>query len=169
MNKEEKIIIEEDFKPRTWLLIVLIIIGLGITVVLVDKVIEDKKKKDAEEKEKIDNFSSNFFDNFKEQYDNAKKEYDENVNKVSTSSFNGEFELLSGTKSGFFVTTLLDKVITSNKKQSEHIINVTYDGNSTTDEEEIRNIKKNLDSSKEYEVILDYDEEGYVNSITIEE
>ena len=169
MNKEKKKIIEEDFKPRTWLLIVLIIIGLGITVVLVDKVIEDKKKKDAEAKEKIDNFSNNFFDNFKEQYDNAKKEYDENVNKVNTSSFNDEFELFSGTKSGFFVTTLLDKVIISNKKQSEHIINVTNDGNSTTDEEEIRNIKKNLDSSKEYEVILDYDEEGYVNSITIEE
>ena len=84
--------IEEEFKPRTWLLIVLIIIGLGITVVLVDKAIEEKKKKDAEVQDKIKNVSDDFFGNFKEMYDNAREEYDEHDKNFYKESFQMELK-----------------------------------------------------------------------------
>lgn len=165
MNKEGKKVIEEDFKPRTWLLIVLIIIGLGITVVLADKVIEDKKKKDAEVKETANDFVNNIFDNFKEQYDNVTEAQD----KHEIDSFNSKFEIHSGTQYRIFIISLIDDVITNNKKNSDHIITVINGDINSSDPEEIRKIKDNFtDMTTQYEVILDYDENGYVNKITIE-
>ena len=76
--------------------------------------------------------------------------------------------MYSGTQFGTSVTRFLDNVITSNKTNNEHIITVIYGNINATDEREIRNIKKQLDTWTEYEVILDYDEVGFVNQVTIE-
>lgn len=158
-------IIEEDFKPRTWLLIVLIIIGLGITVVLVNKVIEDKQKKDAEVKDTANDFANDIFNNFKEQYDNVTEEQ----NKHEIDSFNRKFEMHSGTQYRIFIISLIDDVITNNKKNSGHLITVINGNINSSDPEEIRKIKDNFtDMTAQYEVILDYDENGYVSRITIE-
>ena len=165
MNKEGKKVIEEDFKPRTWLLIVLIIIGLGIVVVLVNKVIEDKKKKDAEIKETTNDFVNDIFSNFKEQFDNVKEAQD----KHDIDSFNRKFEMHSGTQYRIFIISLIDDVITNNKKNNDHVITVINGDVNSSDPEEIRKIKDNFtDMTAQYEVILDYDENGYVSKITIE-
>ena len=118
------------------------------------------------------------FDRFSETRDNFDSDFDEEYNEIKNkikqsqkeqeiASFNSKFEMRAGTQSGFFITHLIDDVITSNKTKKDHIITVTYDGVSTQDEEAIRGFKSKFESNKKYEVILDYDENGYVNSITL--
>ena len=155
MNKK----IEESFKPRTWLLVVLIIIGLSITVVLLNKVVEDNKNRGSI-------FDVNR-DNFNDEYNKISDEINQRRKEHEVSSFNSKFEMNSGTQSGFFVTGLIDDIITNNKTKKDHVITVTYNGVTTQDEETIRGFKSNFEISKNYEVILDYDDAGYVNSVTL--
>ena len=75
----------------------------------------------------------------------------------------------------------IDNIISSNKKNSDHIITLCYQNTCTEDENEMRTIKKNFTekiptsdpnwfekTTQYYDIILDYDEAGYVNKITIE-
>lgn len=83
--------------------------------------------------------------------------------------FNTQFEIYVGTEYGVSISNLLDKIITNNKTNSIHTISVVYGNVNTTNEIEIRNLKKSLDKWTEYEVIVDYDDLGFVNRITIEQ
>ena len=89
--------------------------------------------------------------------------------KMDIESFNSNFELYSGTSSKLFVTTLLDKVVTNNKKNSDKIITVIYNKTNTTNPTEIIKLKQSFEQGKDYEVIIDYDTNGYVNKVTIED
>ena len=108
------------------------------------------------------------------------KEYDENqyVNKITITgtidkdsfelkTFNGGFEFYTGTQKGMFTSNLLDKIITNNKKNQEHLLTVVYGTHTTTNPDEITNIKQELDDWHDYEVSLDYGEDGYANKVTI--
>ena len=145
MNKEVK----DDLQPRRWLLVVLIIIAIIISIVLINKVVMDKK---AEKNEK-----GNILDIFKD-----------TSSKINTSSFNSDFELYKGTEYGSSVSRLLDEVITNNKKNKDRLVKVVYDDTETTDPTEIKNLKKNFDTWDKLEVSLDYDDEGFIYLITIE-
>ena len=81
--------------------------------------------------------------------------------------FNAPFELYNGTQVGSFVTALLNKVITSNKTETEHIITIIYNETMYVVENEINTLMQGVDKNKEYIVSLDYDSEGFVNKITI--
>lgn len=148
-----------ELKPRKWLLYVLILISIVIVVVLANKIIADRQIKADDKNSIFDEFSDKINDilNNNEQFDEIEKK-----------SFNSTFEMYAGTEYGSSVSWLIDKIITNNKTNSEHIITVVFKGNSYTDNNEIRNIKKNLDDWTEYEVILDYDENGFVYLVTIE-
>lgn len=87
--------------------------------------------------------------------------------KVQIKAFNAPFELYSGSQSGFFLENLIDKVVTNNKTEANHIITVVYNETMTAVPDEITNLKQNFEDSKEYEVSLDYDTDGFVNKITI--
>lgn len=88
-------------------------------------------------------------------------------NKVEIKAFNAPFELYNGSQSGFFLDNLLDQVVTNNKTEADHIITVVYNATMTAVPDEITALKQNLEDSKEYEVSLDYDADGFVNKITI--
>ena len=132
----------EEFKPRKWLQVLLIIIALAIVVVLADKAIKVIKSQADEQKN--------------------------NITSVSKTTFNSKFEVMSGSQSGFFLDDLIDTIIINNKKNSEHLVAVKFDTLNTTDPNEIKEMKKSISDDNEYEVSLDYDENGYVNLITIE-
>ena len=84
-------------------------------------------------------------------------------------SFNNSFTYAAGTKNGIFVTDTLDNVISSNKQNKKHQIYVKYDNSKkTNNENKIIDIKNNLSNLDQYEVIIDFDSDGYVNLITIE-
>ena len=85
----------------------------------------------------------------------------------SVSSFNSPFTYSNGTQSGIFVANILDKAIDSNKKNSDHQIYIKYNDLKTNKENEIINIKDELERYSKYEVSIDYDNDGYVNYIKI--
>ena len=88
-------------------------------------------------------------------------------NELAIKAFNAPFELYNGSQSGIFLDSLLDQVVTNNKTEADHIITVVYNATMTAVPDEITALKQNLEDSKEYEVSLDYDADGFVNKITI--
>ena len=63
----------------------------------------------------------------------------------------------------------MDDIVDSNKTNKSHIITVVYNDIKTSDSTEIINMKKSIDENKKYEVIVDYDENGFFYLMTIEE
>ena len=66
------------------------------------------------------------------------------------------------------IVNLLQKVITNNKTESDHMITVIYNETMTATPDEITALKQNFEDGEEYEVSLDYDTDGFVNKITIQ-
>lgn len=89
------------------------------------------------------------------------------TSKISSREFNVKYN--SGRTDGVFVETDLDEVIESNKTNKDKKISVKYDGKETSDPDEITSIRKSMDYSKDYEISLDYDDEGYICTYSIEE
>lgn len=163
-NNEET----DEVRPRKWLLVVLIVIALIIVVVLADKYITNKKEKEELEKENIKENIDGFFDIFDEFENEIDSEIENSNNEFEIKRFNNSLEIHAGSNYGTVVVMVLDKVITSNKKNQDKIINVIYGDINTTDESKIREIKRGLDDWTKYEIIFDYDEVGYINQVTIE-
>ena len=81
--------------------------------------------------------------------------------------FNFNFSSEIGTKSGFFLTDILDEINVSNKN-NDRKITLVFNGKATTDETEIINIKHGLKDRDKYEVMVNYDSDGYVNEIKVD-
>ena len=122
---------------------------------------------------KTSNENKDFFNDAEEKinnmYDDIKNnnEVDVDIDDVSKARFNLYFTNQNGTQYKMLVENLLDHIIDSNKKYNRKIV-LVYGDISTTDENEIINIKHKLDKTK-YEVRIDYDSDGYVNKITLED
>ena len=93
---------------------------------------------------------------------------DEGHSKIEVDEFNFDLEAYSGTQYGSSVSKLLDNVITKIKKYAGHSITVTFGTTTTSKTDEIITIKKQFDKTLQYEVSLDYDSNGYINKVTIE-
>lgn len=155
-NETNKISVDEP-KPRRWLLVLLIVIALIIVVILLNKIVIDKQ-----EKEKNNSNSWGIFEVFRKMgVGEMKNDFDKN-------SFNSDFTFYIGTKYGSNVSDLIDEIITNNKTNKEHLITVVYNNENITDSIKIKNIKNELSEWNEYEVSEDYDDDGYINKITIE-
>ena len=89
------------------------------------------------------------------------------ISEFEVNSFNNSLELYAGSKNGMMVTTVLDKIITSNKTEDRRIT-VQYNGKETQDETEIKNIKRNFDTFDNCEITYEYDADGFINKIIIE-
>ena len=92
---------------------------------------------------------------------------EEKISDIDIRMFNNSIEIYSGTKMGGAVTGVLDNIITSNKKE-ERKITVKYSNIESQNEEEIKSIKRKIETFKNYEVSFDYDEDGFINKATIE-
>ena len=181
--KEEK---QNKNKPkqngnRKIILYILIIIFVSSVATLSYRVASSiKEKKDAikeeikKEKEKQEKKQQEIENEIKEQQENIKNEMKESEKQNKINDFNWNFETKSGTQTSNSISLLIDNTITNNKKNSEHLVEFVFDGTSYgTSTDSIRTIKNNLvtfngHSIQYYEVILDYDGEGYVNKVTIE-
>ena len=120
----------------------------------------------------IDKVTDEMNDNFNNNNNNSNNndnsvQNNNGYSQVQIKAFNAPFELFSGSQSGFFVESLLDKVISNNKTEAEHIITIVYNQTMTAVPDEVTTLKQNFEDSKEYEVSLDYDKDGFVNKITI--
>lgn len=128
-----------------------------------DKIKEEVKRKQQEAEDKIKAE--------KERQEQEQKEQEEEWNK---SKFNSDLEFYQGTQGGTATGKQVDNVIKNNKTNNEHLIEVIFDGVSYgTDSEKIKEIKNSLKDFngyrlQEYEISIDYDNNGYVNKVTIE-
>lgn len=94
------------------------------------------------------------------------KSFSNSEKSFSVSKFNLDFTYDNGTQTGLFVSDTLDKVIDSNNKHDKQIY-VKYEDTRTNDEDEILEIKYQLDNFEKYEVTFNYDKQGYINLISI--
>ena len=83
----------------------------------------------------------------------------------NVSSFNSKFSNDAGTRNDFFLKSTLDEIIESNKTHDRKV-SLVFEGKETTNEKEIIEIKHSL--SGDYEVSINYDDDGYVNKIIVE-
>lgn len=179
-TKEDKNNKKED-GDRKFILYILIIIFISSLAFLTYRVGTDiKTKKDEikeelrKEKEKAEKKQEEEEKKQQELEDKINKEQEEYHENFSKDSFNSTFEMNQGTKSGMFAKSQVDNVVKNNKKDKEHLIEVVFDGTSYgTDPLNIQNIKNKLQEFngykfQEYEISLDYDDNGYVNKVTIE-
>lgn len=179
-TKEDKNNKKED-GDRKFILYILIIIFIASLALLAYRIGTDiKTKKDEikeelrKEKEKAEKEQEEEEKKQQELEDKIKKEQEEYHENFSKDSFNSTFEINQGTKSGMFAKSQVDNIIKNNKKDKEHLIEVIFDGTSYgTDPSNISNVKNNLrefngNKFQEYEISLDYDDNGYVNKVTIE-
>ena len=179
-TKEDKNNKKED-GDRKFILYILIIIFIASLALLAYRVGTDiKTKKDEikeelrKEKEKAEKKQEEEEKKQQELEDKINKEQEEYHENFSKDSFNSTFEMNQGTKSGMFAKSQVDNIIKNNKKDKEHLIEVIFDGTSYgTDPSNISNVKNNLREFngykfQEYEISLDYDDNGYVNKVTIE-
>ena len=192
MDIEEKVNKKEPKKERKYLLYILIIILVAsITTLAIRLSLAHEERKKQQDgflnnifgtitdvtntiQNQIDNqmndqTDNEFSDKFNETISNMQNNINNMQNESNKEKFNFAFLYSSGTKAAIFVENTLDSVITSNKTNKDHVITVVYKKNVTTEEKEIKNIKRMLDEWSEYEVSVDYDENGYVNKITIED
>lgn len=100
-------------------------------------------------------------------YKNFTDEFKKHYNEQNAENFNYDLEVYNGTKDGLEVKSFLDEVVLSNKKNSNHIISVIFNEETITDSNKIIELKMIIDDSAEYEIILDYDKNSYVNKATI--
>ena len=170
-----------DNKDRKFILYILIIIFITSLAFLTYRVgtdikakkdeIKEEIRKEKEKAEKKREEEEKKRQELEEKIEKEQEEYHENFNK---DNFNSTFEMYQGTKSGMFAKSQVDNIIKNNKKDKEHLIEVIFDGTSYgTDPLSIQNIKNKLQEFngykfQEYEISLDYDDNGYVNKITIE-
>ena len=179
-TKEDKNNKKED-GDRKFILYILIIIFIASLSLLAYRIGTDiKAKKDEikeelrKEKEKAEKKQEEEEKKQQELEDKINKEQEEYHENFSKDSFNSTFEMNQGTKSGMFAKSQVDNIIKNNKKDKEHLIEVVFDGTSYgTDPSNISNVKNNLREFngykfQEYEISLDYDDNGYVNKVTIE-
>lgn len=128
----------------------------------------NKKQKEAEEKQKA------IEEEVKKRQEELEQKRKEEELEREKDSFNNMHEFYAGTQGGTATGLEIDEIIKSNKKSSEHLIEVIFDGTSYgTDPDKIKEIKDMLKSFngyklQNYEISVDYDENGYVNKVTIE-
>lgn len=172
-TKEDKNNKKED-GDRKFILYILIIIFIASLALLAYRVGTDiKTKKDEikeelrKEKEKAEKEEKEFKDKFNKNMEESDLKFDKN-------SFNSNYTFYSGTQPGQNVSMLIDNIINKNKTEKDHLVELTFDNTSYgTDSDNIKQTKNMIQTFKGYdiqyyEVSIDYDDNGYVNKVTIE-
>ena len=100
-------------------------------------------------------------------FEDAQEMINNTTSEMNKTTFNGVLKGYNGTKSGYQVERLLDDVITSNKTKARKIT-VNYLEIQTQDTDEIKNLKTDIDESKNFEVSFEYGEDGFIYEVIIE-
>ena len=178
-NKQEKKVEtkKKDNSNRKIILYIVIIIFVASLATLVYRVGSDiKEKSDAvkEEMNKAKEEAKRKQEEIERKQQEVEQEMKQKELERKKESFNSTFETYQGSEGGTVTGWQIDKIIKNNKTNNEHLIEVVFDGVSYgTDSEKIKGIKnslKNFDGYElqYYEISLDYDDNGYVNKVTIE-
>lgn len=172
-TKEHKNNKKED-GDRKFILYILIIIFIASLALLAYRVGTDIKTKKDEIKEELRKEKEKAEKDEKEFKDKFNKDMEESDLKFDKNSFNSNYTFYSGTQPGQNVSMLIDNIINKNKTEKDHLVELTFDNTSYgTDSDNIKQTKNMIQTFKGYdiqyyEVSMDYDDNGYVNKVTIE-
>ena len=172
-TKEHKNNKKED-GDRKFILYILIIIFIASLALLAYRVGTDIKAKKDEIKEELRKEKENAEKEEKEFKDKFNKDMEESDLKFDKNSFNSNYTFYSGTQPGQNVSMLIDNIINKNKTEKDHLVELIFDNTSYgTDSDNIKQTKNMIQTFKGYdiqyyEVSMDYDDNGYVNKVTIE-
>lgn len=172
-TKEDKNNKKED-GDRKFILYILIIIFIASLALLAYRVGTDIKTKKDEIKEELRKEKEKAEKEEKEFKDKFNKDMEESDLKFDKNSFNSNYTFYSGTQPGQSVSMLIDNIINKNKTEKDHLVELTFDNTSYgTDSDNIKQTKNMIQTFKGYdiqyyEVSIDYDDNGYVNKVTIE-
>ena len=172
-TKEHKNNKKED-GDRKFILYILIIIFIASLAFLTYRVGTDIKAKKDEIKEDLRKEKEKAEKDEKEFKDKFNKDMEESDLKFDKNSFNSNYTFYSGTQPGQSVSMLIDNIINKNKTEKDHLVELTFDNTSYgTDSDNIKQTKNMIQTFKGYdiqyyEVSMDYDDNGYVNKVTIE-
>ena len=114
------------------------------------------------------NTTENITEEVPEYFKDVMNQISEGKDKITASKYNGTIELYTGSTLGGFVKNILDEVAKINQTEARKIT-IKFKDIETEDVNEIRNIKKSIEQHGDYESYCDYDEEGYIYKVTIEE
>lgn len=124
--------------------------------------------------EEIRNIKNEIKDNYKYEvyYEYGEDKYiNKAIIKISKADeierFNSVFKYYEGTKWGTIVNPMFDAIIKANN-DNVHKITLSFNGVTTQNASEIRNLKKKLDDFKDYEVYYEYDSDGFINKVVID-
>lgn len=187
-NLDIELVQSEKNKPkkeRKFLLYILMFILIAAIIALIIRInVQKEQEKEEGQSSGIFSIFDGFFDSFNDITQNMQNEYEQNVEemnkthqenvnksneKYEKNTHNMYFEMRTGTKATIFVESILDQIITSNKKSASHIVTLVYNDIVTTDETKIKEVKHSLEEWGEYEVSIEYDENGYVNKVILED
>lgn len=172
-TKEDKNNKKED-GDRKFILYILIIIFIASLALLAYRVGTDIKTKKDEIKEELRKEKEKAEKDEKEFKDKFNKDMEESDLKFDKNSFNSNYTFYSGTQPGQNVSMLIDNIINKNKTEKDHLVELTFDNTSYgTDSDNIKQTKNMIQTFKGYdiqyyEVSMDYDDNGYVDKVTIE-
>lgn len=172
-TKEDKNNKKED-GDRKFILYILIIIFIASLALLAYRVGTDIKTKKDEIKEELRKEKEKAEKDEKEFKYKFNKDMEESDLKFDKNSFNSNYTFYSGTQPGQSVSMLIDNIINKNKTEKDHLVELTFDNTSYgTDSDNIKQTKNMIQTFKGYdiqyyEVSMDYDDNGYVNKVTIE-
>lgn len=159
---------------RKFILYILIIIFIASVVTLSYRIASSIKERNDAIKEEMKKEKEAMENEIKNQQESVQKQMEESKNQIAKEKFNGDYEFWSGSQTSTPVSNIIDSAVANNKKNTEHLIEFIFDGTSYgTSPESIKTIKSNLRdfegyNIQYYEVSLDYDNDGYVNKVTIE-
>ena len=92
-----------------------------------------------------------------------------NIDSFEVKRFNNNFEIYVGTNSGLQVSSLIDEIQTNNRKNKDSLIEFEYKNNKTTNPDEIKELKKQIDEWNNYEITFEYNEDGFINYVLMED
>lgn len=148
-------------------IIPVIMVSIVMIVIIVTSVIS---RKDWKNKFNNNSSSSSISDEEakKREEEERKAEEEKQKRELESKVYKFNYRYSNGKRNAFFVKNDLNEVINSNKTNKERSITVKFNGEETQDSEEILKIIDQLDSKKEYNVLLDYDDDGFITVMTIQ-
>ena len=181
VSLEDSVNIKKEDSPkkkksgdRKFILYILIIIFIASLSLLAYRIGTDIKAKKDEIKEELRKEKEKAEKEEKEFKDKINKDMEESDLKFDKNSFNSNYNFYSGTQPGQSVSMLIDNIINKNKTEKDHLVELIFDNTSYgTDSDNIKQAKNMIQTFKGYdiqyyEVSMDYDDNGYVNKVTIE-
>ncbi len=119
------------------------------------------------------NFFKRIFKMFTNIFDNTSEiimeESSKKMDEMEKQAYNQSFEMFSGKQKGLIVKNSIIDAIVSNAEFEDKEMTVKYNDIETKDLEEIKDLQTSLDSSKTYKVSYEYDEDGYIYKVLIED